>query len=162
MGSSETKLAEAGRIRRCFRRAGQKTQPGSMIKIIIAPSYSLVQADIHIGDITFDSINPNIYSVRRPNLDNMGSLDPSFDSPLGLIVSSMNICRVPGDVGNVHTFDFPVIQVTAKDSLMVRMVSDGEYDEEFLNNFVQAGKELVDRGAVGIITSCGFLANAQK
>lgn len=92
----------------------------------------------------------------------MGSLGSATNPPLGLIVSSMNICRIPGDVGNAHTFPFPIVQAMAKDSLLVKMVSDHDYPDGFLDNFVEAGMELVRQGAVGIITSCGFLARAQK
>lgn len=82
--------------------------------------------------------------------------------PLGVLVSSINIFRAPGDVNHPKTFDFPTVQSTAKNSLLSRLVSKGEYDEEFINNFVEAGMKLVDAGALGIITSCGFLAKAQK
>ncbi|KAK5692166.1 hypothetical protein LTR97_011340 [Elasticomyces elasticus] len=82
--------------------------------------------------------------------------------PLGLLISEINIFRAPGDVNNHRTFDFPMIQEMAKDSLLVRLVSSKAYDQDFIDNFVAAGQELVNRGAVGIITSCGFLVLAQK
>lgn len=82
--------------------------------------------------------------------------------PLGILVSSINIFRAPGDVNHPNTFEFPTIQSIAKNSLLSRLVSKGEYDEDFINNFVEAGMKLVEDGALGIITSCGFLAKAQK
>lgn len=62
----------------------------------------------------------------------------------------------------MRTFDFPVIEARTKGALLVRMVSEREYSPEVLDNFVAAGQQLIDRGAVGLITSCGFLAMAQK
>jgi len=82
--------------------------------------------------------------------------------PLGILVSSINIFRAPGDVNHPKTFDFPTVQSIAKNSLLSRLVAKGEYDEEFINSFVEAGMKLVEAGALGIVTSCGFLAKAQK
>ncbi|KAK6380963.1 hypothetical protein LTS17_005164 [Exophiala oligosperma] len=95
----------------------------------------------------------------------MGSIAVEYEDPrppLGVISSEMNICRLPGDPNNMRTFDFPVIEARTKGALLVRMVSEREYSPEVLDNFVAAGQELIDRGAVGLITSCGFLAMAQK
>jgi len=82
--------------------------------------------------------------------------------PLGILVSSINIFRAPGDVNHPRTFNFPTIQSIAKNSLLSRLVSKGEYDQEFIDSFVEAGMRLAEGGALGIITSCGFLAKAQK
>ncbi|KAK4892960.1 hypothetical protein LTR27_008688 [Elasticomyces elasticus] len=95
-------------------------------------------------------------------MGSMGINDATNQRPLGLLISEINIFRAPGDVNNYRTFDFPMIQEMAKDSLLVRLVSSKAYDQDFIDNFVAAGQELVARGAVGIITSCGFLVLAQK
>jgi hypothetical protein len=95
----------------------------------------------------------------------MGSIAMDLEDTrpaLGVISSEMNICRIPGDPNNHRTFDFPILEAKTKGALLVRMVSDREYDPAFLENFVAAGQQLIDRGAVGLITSCGFLALAQK
>lgn len=92
----------------------------------------------------------------------MGSTDPPKQRPLGVLISSINIFRAPGDVNHPRTFEFPTIQAIAKNSLLSRLVAEGEYDQEFIDNFVEAGMKLVHGGAIGIITSCGFLAKAQK
>lgn len=50
----------------------------------------------------------------------------------------------------------------ANDSLLVKMVASKPYSSDFIDNWVKAGEELVAQGAVGIITSCGFLILAQS
>lgn len=82
--------------------------------------------------------------------------------PLGLIASEMNIHRAPGDIGNRRTFDFPVIQTEIKGALLVSMVTDEEHDDDMINAFVDAGNRLIEQGAIGLVTSCGFWAISQK
>lgn len=94
----------------------------------------------------------------------MGSIGPTMveeQPPLGLIASAMNIHRAPGDVGCSRTFGFPLITEITEKALLVSMVSDHDYDEELLDAFVESGQRLIDRGAVGLVSSCGFLALAQ-
>ncbi|KAK5163155.1 uncharacterized protein LTR77_010939 [Saxophila tyrrhenica] len=95
-------------------------------------------------------------------MGSLGEPDRPRQPPLGLLMSEIKIFRSPGDVNNPRTFDFPTIQAMAKDSLLVRLVSSETYGQDFIDNFVAAGEDLVARGAVGIITSCGFLVLAQK
>jgi hypothetical protein len=95
----------------------------------------------------------------------MGSIAPSTTGsrpPLGLIASEMNIHRAPGDIGNRRTFDFPVIQTEVKGALLVSMVSDVEHDDAMIDAFVDAGNRLIEQGAIGLVTSCGFWAISQK
>jgi hypothetical protein len=95
----------------------------------------------------------------------MGSISllSTDDRPiLGLIASEMNIHRAPGDIGNRRTFDFPVIQTEIKGALLVSMVTDEEHDDEMVDAFVEAGNRLIDQGAIGLVTSCGFWAISQK
>jgi hypothetical protein len=64
--------------------------------------------------------------------------------------------RPPGDIGNAESFSFPVIfEVVpgASASLVVRGRAQG-----LLEPFIEAGRRLADRGALGLMTSCGFLA----
>lgn len=43
-----------------------------------------------------------------------------------------------------------------------RVVSTKEYPEDLIQNVANAAKILADKGCVGILTSCGFLAMAQQ
>lgn len=81
--------------------------------------------------------------------------------PLGFISLDIIIHRPPGDPYNQKTWPFPLIYEKARDTPESAVVSPGAYDDDFLDRFVEAGEKLAARGAVGIITSCGFLAIAQ-
>jgi hypothetical protein len=81
--------------------------------------------------------------------------------PLGFIAVDVHFHRAPGDPFNEQTWPFPLIRERAAGSTEAQIVTNGEYDEEFIERFVEAGLRLATRGCVGIITSCGFLAMAQ-
>lgn len=81
--------------------------------------------------------------------------------PLGFIALDIHFSRPPGDAWNARTWPFPLIQIQAEGSTADQVVTSGMYDDAFIERFVQAGLKLADRGCVGIITSCGFLAMAQ-
>ncbi|EMC93431.1 hypothetical protein BAUCODRAFT_125289 [Baudoinia panamericana UAMH 10762] len=81
--------------------------------------------------------------------------------PMGFIAVQCYFHRPPGDAWNEQTWPFPLIRETAEGSKESQLVIGEKYDDTFINNFVEAGKRLADRGAVGILTSCGFLAMAQ-
>ncbi len=71
-----------------------------------------------------------------------------------------NFPRVQGDIGNPDSFDFPVIHKIvggATADLVVRNRAEGTLDA-----FVDAGRELVAQGCVGITTTCGFLTLFQR
>ena len=80
---------------------------------------------------------------------------------MGFIAVECFFHRPPGDAFNENTWKFPLIRELAEGSKEGILVSRADYDEAFINSFVAAGKKLAERGAVGIITSCGFLALAQ-
>lgn len=81
--------------------------------------------------------------------------------PLGFISIDVILHRPPGDPFNEATWPFPLIREKAENSAESQVVSSAKYDDDFISRFVDAGQRLVERGAVGIITSCGFLAMAQ-
>lgn len=81
--------------------------------------------------------------------------------PIGFIAVECFFYRPAGDAFNENTWAFPLIRELAEGSKEGVLVSKADYDETFISNFVAAGKKLAERGAVGIITSCGFLAMAQ-
>ncbi|MEM8980392.1 MAG: aspartate/glutamate racemase family protein [Pseudomonadota bacterium] len=80
-------------------------------------------------------------------------------SPLGILMLDTQFPRIPGDVGNPKSFDFPVLYETialASPDLVVR-----KDPSALLPDFIAAGHKLVARGARGIGTSCGFLTPFQ-
>lgn len=81
--------------------------------------------------------------------------------PLGFISIDVILHRPPGDPFNEATWPFLLIREKAENSAESQVVSSAKYDDDFISRFVDAGQRLAERGAVGIITSCGFLAMAQ-
>lgn len=82
--------------------------------------------------------------------------------PLGFLAVEVDIFRPPGDPYNEKTWPFPLIREKVTGTSESQIVTNGAYDDAFIDRFVAAGLKLAERGAVGIITSCGFLAMAQK
>ncbi|MGR3503793.1 aspartate/glutamate racemase family protein [Pseudaestuariivita sp.] len=75
---------------------------------------------------------------------------------VGILMLETQFPRIPGDIGNASTFDFPVayhIVPGASPDLVVRRGAGGTLDA-----FVAAGRTLVAGGADGIATTCGFLS----
>jgi hypothetical protein len=82
--------------------------------------------------------------------------------PLGFIAIECFFTRPPGDPFNQQTWSFPLIRELAVGTTESQVVTSADYDDEFLDRFVVAGQTLADQGCVGLITSCGFLALAQR
>lgn len=80
--------------------------------------------------------------------------------PLGIIMLDIAIERPPGDVGHSASWPFEVITRTVPGATARKIV--GGDDADLLDAFVAAGEQLRDAGAIGLITSCGFLACRQR
>ncbi|HET9339917.1 MAG TPA: aspartate/glutamate racemase family protein [Casimicrobiaceae bacterium] len=78
---------------------------------------------------------------------------------LGILTLDTAFPRIPGDVGCAATFDFPVRYATPAGADPERIVH--RRDDAMLPGFVAAAKGLIDAGALGIATTCGFLARWQ-
>lgn len=77
------------------------------------------------------------------------------EKAVGILMLETQFPRPVGDIGNPRTFDFPVLYQTvpmANPDLVVR----GD-PGPLLPAFIDAGRDLIARGAKGISTSCGFL-----
>ncbi|KAJ8117067.1 hypothetical protein OPT61_g1662 [Boeremia exigua] len=81
---------------------------------------------------------------------------------LGFLAVEVSIHRPPGDPFNPLTWPFPLIHALVPGSSEAQIVTSTSYPAEFIDRFVAAGQELAAKGCVGIITSCGFLALAQR
>lgn len=67
--------------------------------------------------------------------------------------------RPLGDVGNPGTWKIPIrikIVQEAKGDAVVK--TSRNYEQSFVDIWVQAARDLVEEGAIALITSCGFLA----
>ena len=80
--------------------------------------------------------------------------------PLGILMLETRFARVPGDIGNPLSFAFPVIYEVVADATALRVVR--EQADGLVDAFIAAGRRLAARGAVGLMTSCGFLALHQR
>ncbi|MEO1026745.1 MAG: aspartate/glutamate racemase family protein [Pseudomonadota bacterium] len=79
-----------------------------------------------------------------------------YGASVGILMLEAQFPRIPGDMGNALTWDFPVLYRVVKNAspeLVVRQGAKGT-----LHAFIEAGQELVEMGADGITTNCGFLS----
>lgn len=83
-----------------------------------------------------------------------------YGEAIGIVVLDTQFPRVPGDIGNASTFDFPVRIRMVVGANVQRVVQEG--DESLLPEFIEAAKELEAAGVRAITTSCGFLIAFQK
>jgi hypothetical protein len=83
-----------------------------------------------------------------------------YGNSIGIIMLHCAFPRLPGDIGNATTFDFPVIYRVIREVPHQKIVD--ERDEEYLEPFINAARDLEAEGVRAITTSCGFLAAFQK
>ena len=83
-----------------------------------------------------------------------------YGAGVGVLMLDTRFPRVVGDMGNAATWPFPVhYQVVrgASPDQVVRHRAEG-----LTEAFIEAGRDLVARGADGITTTCGFLSLFQE
>lgn len=82
-----------------------------------------------------------------------------YGASIGILMLEARFPRIPGDMGNAGTWDFPVLYKVVEDAspdLVVRRGAEG-----MLEPFIHAGRDLIRQGADAITTNCGFLATFQ-
>lgn len=79
---------------------------------------------------------------------------------LGVLLLDTTFPRIPGDVGNPASYDFPVILRTVKGATVQKVVY--EADDALISDFIREAKILQDQGVFAITTSCGYLARFQN
>ena len=82
-----------------------------------------------------------------------------YGEAIGILLLDTKFPRVPGDIGNASTFDFPVRYRVIKGATAQRIVL--ENDESSITDFVEAAAELAADGVRAITTSCGYLTTFQ-
>lgn len=78
---------------------------------------------------------------------------------IGVLMLETRFPRLPGDIGNPASFDFPVLYETVPGADPGTAVRGDA--RSLLPGFIAAGRRLVGQGAAGLTTSCGFLAPFQ-
>ncbi|NOD86628.1 aspartate/glutamate racemase family protein [Ruegeria sp. HKCCD6119] len=83
-----------------------------------------------------------------------------YGASVGILMLDAQFPRIPGDMGNAQTWPFPVLYRIVRDASPDRVVRHRA--EGMLEVFIDAAQELVQDGADGITTNCGFLSLFQK
>jgi Asp/Glu/hydantoin racemase len=83
-----------------------------------------------------------------------------YGASLGILMLDARFPRIPGDMGNAVTWDFPVLYRVVRDATPDRVVRKGAIGT--LDAFIAAARDLVADGADGITTNCGFLSLFQE
>jgi hypothetical protein len=84
----------------------------------------------------------------------------NYGQPIGILMLDTVFPRIPGDVGNGFTFDFPVLYKIVRGANPKRVVQDA--DPALLEPFIEGLRELEAEGCQAVSTSCGFLVIFQK
>ena len=84
----------------------------------------------------------------------------STQKVLGIMQLDTRFPRIPGDIGNPESYDFPVNIKIVSGASVQRVVMEG--DPTLLLPFKKAAQELEAEGVFAITTSCGFLAPFQE
>lgn len=83
-----------------------------------------------------------------------------YGASVGILMLEAQFPRIPGDMGNALTWDFPVHYRVVRHASPDRVVRGGA--EGLLDTFIEAARELVADGVDGITTNCGFLSLFQE
>lgn len=78
---------------------------------------------------------------------------------VGILMLDTQFPRIPGDMGNAATFDFPVRYHRVTGASPDRVVRQGQ--RELLPSFIEGARFLEREGVSAVTTNCGFLAKFQ-
>ena len=83
-----------------------------------------------------------------------------YGEAIGIITVKTKFPRIPGDIGNATTWDFPVMYRVVKETSPAKVV--GRVGPKLLEPFIEAARDLEKLGVKAITTPCGFLALFQE
>ncbi|HZK90592.1 MAG TPA: aspartate/glutamate racemase family protein [Stellaceae bacterium] len=83
-----------------------------------------------------------------------------YGARVGILMLDARFPRIPGDMGNGTTWPFPVLYKVVPGATPDRVVR--HKSQSLINAFLDAAAELVQLGADGITTTCGFLSLYQR
>ncbi|SFI04415.1 hypothetical protein SAMN04515618_108214 [Collimonas sp. OK307] len=84
-----------------------------------------------------------------------------YGESVGILVLDTKFPRIPGDIGNATTFDFPVRYKVVQGAKADQIVAAPDRARALLPAFIKAAKELENDGVRAITTTCGFLTVVQ-
>lgn len=84
-----------------------------------------------------------------------------YGQPIGIMMLDIKVPRLPGDIGNGFTFDFPVRYKVVRGASVKKIILTKD-PSSMLAPYIEAAKELESEGVMAITTSCGYLAHFQK
>ncbi|MEH6633292.1 MAG: aspartate/glutamate racemase family protein [Halopseudomonas aestusnigri] len=87
---------------------------------------------------------------------------PTYGQDIGILVLDTSFHRIPGDIGNAQSFNYPVRYKAVKSATTDQIVAKGSKARALLPLFIKAALELERDGVRAIATSCGFLAVMQE
>jgi Asp/Glu/hydantoin racemase len=79
---------------------------------------------------------------------------------VGILMLDTHFPRIPGDMGNAATFDFPVLYHRVRGASPDLVVRHGQ--RELLPAFIEGARALEREGVRAVTTNCGFLAMFQS
>jgi len=82
-----------------------------------------------------------------------------YGASVGILMLETQFPRIPGDIGNALSWPFPVQFRVVKGATPDNVVRGNPVAR--LDDFIAAGRALVEMGCDGIATNCGFLAVLQ-
>lgn len=82
-----------------------------------------------------------------------------YGATLGILMLETKFPRILGDFGNAGTFPFPVQYRVVRGASPDKIVRQNPMD--MVEDFIEAGRDLVASGCDGLTTNCGFLALIQ-
>lgn len=82
-----------------------------------------------------------------------------YGASVGILMLETQFPRIPGDIGNALSWPFPVQFKVVRGATPDNVVRGDPTAR--LDDFIAAGRELVEMGCDGIATNCGFLALLQ-
>ncbi len=83
-----------------------------------------------------------------------------YGQAIGIIMLDARFPRIPGDIGNATTWDFPVVYKIVRGISPAMVVR--RQKAEGLQHFINAAQDLEAEGVRAITTGCGFLAPFQE
>jgi hypothetical protein len=83
-----------------------------------------------------------------------------YGQAIGILMCDLKVPRLPGDIGNAFTFDFPVRYKVVYGATVKRVILDP--DPTIIRALIEGAQELEAEGVRAITTSCGYLAWFQR